>query len=75
MLHGFHIIVQLNLELWVSQSIAKELAKYNITVNVYCPGIADTPVWDQIDKELCQLRNMKSGEPTQKFIDGTLLGR
>ena len=58
-----------------SQAIAKELAKHNITVNVYCPGIVDAPMWDQVDRELCQLWGMKSGEPTNNYIKGTLLGR
>ena len=58
-----------------SQSIAKELAKYNITVNVYCPGIVDTPMWDRINPALCEIENIKLSEIKQINIDRTLLGR
>lgn len=44
-----------------SQSLAKELAKFNITVNVYCPGVVDTPMWDLIDARLCEILNMNPG--------------
>lgn len=32
----------------LTQVAAKELAKYNITVNAYCPGIVGTDMWDYI---------------------------
>jgi len=35
-----------------TQGFALELAKHQITVNGYAPGIVDTPMWDKIDKEL-----------------------
>lgn len=35
-----------------THSAAKELAKYKITVNAYCPGVAKTKMWDRIDEEM-----------------------
>lgn len=31
----------------LTQAAAKELAKYHITVNAYCPGIVGTDMWDK----------------------------
>nr|MDS0177138.1 SDR family NAD(P)-dependent oxidoreductase [Oenococcus oeni] len=33
-----------------TQVAAKELAKHQITVNAYCPGVAKTKMWDRIDE-------------------------
>jgi len=54
-----------------SQSIAREVSKYNITVNVYCPGVVDTPMWDYLDKKI----GKNPGELTRKNIEETPLGR
>jgi len=35
----------------LTQSLAKELAQHNIQVNSVCPGIIDTDMWAQIDRE------------------------
>jgi acetoin reductase-like protein len=59
----------------LTQAIARELAKYNITVNAYCPGLIDTPMWDKNDAEFAELWNMKPGEPFNKFKESTPLGR
>ncbi|CCH41876.1 3-oxoacyl-[acyl-carrier-protein] reductase [Wickerhamomyces ciferrii] len=34
----------------ITQTSAKELAPYGITVNSYCPGITNTELWKSIDK-------------------------
>ena len=36
----------------MSQSLAQELAEHGITVNVYSPGVVQTPMWDSIDVAL-----------------------
>jgi meso-butanediol dehydrogenase/(S,S)-butanediol dehydrogenase/diacetyl reductase len=35
----------------ITQSLAKELAPHNITVNAFCPGIIDTEMWAYNDRE------------------------
>ena len=35
----------------LTQSLAKELAAHNIQVNAVCPGIIDTDMWVQVDRE------------------------
>ncbi len=59
----------------ITQAAAKELAKDKITVNVYCPGIVLTPMWDQIDAEMAKIYNVPLGVTKQKYIDGIALGR
>lgn len=54
---------------------AKELAKYKITVNAYCPGVAGTKMWDRIDAEMGKHLGLKPGEAFAKFSAGILLGR
>ena len=59
----------------LTQAIAKELAKYKITVNAFCPGLIDTPMWDNNDAEFAALWKVKRGVPFKKFQDATPLGR
>lgn len=54
---------------------AKELAKYKITVNAYCPGVAATKMWDRIDAEMAKYMDTKPGEAFEKFSSGILMGR
>ncbi|WP_445491789.1 acetoin reductase [Niallia sp. 03133] len=55
---------------------AKELAKHQITVNAYCPGIAKTKMWDRIDEEMVKYdKNLKPGEAFEKYSSGIALGR
>ena len=44
--------------IWITKSISKELAPYNIRVNGIAPGLIDT-----------QMGNYKSDEELQKVID------
>ncbi len=34
---------------------AVALAEHNITVNGYAPGVVDTPLWEQLDKDLVEI--------------------
>lgn len=54
---------------------AKELAKYRITVNAYCPGVAGTRMWDRIDAEMGRHLGVPKGEAFTRFSAGILLGR
>lgn len=59
----------------LTQTAAKEYAKYKITVNGYCPGVAATKMWDRIDEKMGKYYGTKKGEAFAKFSSGILLGR
>lgn len=59
----------------LTQAAAKELARYKITVNAYCPGIVLTPMWDQIDEEMGQVNHVAKGESLKQYLSGIALGR
>jgi len=58
-----------------TQALAKELAKYNITVNGFCPGIVDTDMWEEIDADLAPLMGLKKGEAMKKYGELIPMGR
>ena len=39
----------------LTQSFASELAPHKITVNAYCPGIVDTPLWSTLDEDFARI--------------------
>jgi meso-butanediol dehydrogenase/(S,S)-butanediol dehydrogenase/diacetyl reductase len=52
------------------------LAKHKITVNAFAPGVVDTPLWEQIDREHIEIgETSKPGEAMRNFAAGILLGR
>ncbi|MFD0705497.1 acetoin reductase [Alloscardovia venturai] len=59
----------------LTQTAAKELAQYGITVNAFCPGIVLTPMWDEIDRRLSEINHVPVGESLKKTIEGIALGR
>lgn len=60
----------------LTQSASRELAKHKITVNGFAPGVVDTPLWEQIDREHIELgETTKPGEAMRNFAAGILLGR
>ena len=60
----------------ITQSLAKELAPYGITVNAFCPGIIDTDMWAYNDKAWgALLGDYKPGELMQEWVDDIPLGR
>lgn len=46
----------------ITQTAAWELGKKHITVNAYCPGIVDTPMWKQIDADMVKLLGGHKGD-------------
>ena len=54
---------------------AKELARFKITVNAYCPGVAGTRMWDRIDEEMGKIHGWAQGEAFKRFSSGILMGR
>ena len=59
----------------MSQSIAQELAEYQITVNVYSPGVVRTPMWEGIDAEMTRRRGAEVGSEMAGMVAGIPLGR
>lgn len=57
------------------QSFAKELAKDKITVNAYCPGICDTPMWKDIDAQLVKYQGGHEGQYLKEYSEAIALGR
>jgi len=60
----------------ITQSLAKELAAHNITVNAFCPGIIATDMWAYNDREWGKLLgNYKEGELMQEWVDSIPMKR
>jgi meso-butanediol dehydrogenase/(S,S)-butanediol dehydrogenase/diacetyl reductase len=57
----------------LTQSLAKEVAAENVTVNAVCPGVVRTPLWD--DPHTGILRQMEGEKGWQAFLAGIPLGR
>lgn len=59
----------------MTQSAARELAPYGITVNAYCPGIVGTSMWEEIDRQMATYLNVPIGQTLKSKIEGIPLGR
>ena len=59
----------------LSQSAAQDLAEYGITVNVYSPGVVQTPMWESIDASLAGRRGTPVGSEMAGMVAGIPLGR
>ncbi|MDR0343723.1 MAG: SDR family oxidoreductase, partial [Nocardiopsaceae bacterium] len=57
----------------LTQSLAKEVAAENVTVNAICPGVVRTPLWDDPDTGI--LRQLDGENGWQAFVAGIPLGR
>jgi len=60
----------------LTQAAARALAEHHITVNAFSPGVVDTPLWTQLDKDLVDIKaSEKEGDAFASFASGALLGR
>ena len=59
----------------MTQCMAKDFASHGITVNAYCPGIVDTPMWDHIDEVRSKLMGMQTGAAREAALKTVPLGR
>ena len=60
----------------ITQSLAKEVAKENITVNAICPGIIETEMWAYNDQAWGKLLgNYKPGELMAEWVKNIPMGR
>jgi len=60
----------------LTQSLAKEVAKEQITVNAYCPGIVGSDMWAYNDREWGRLLgDYQPGELMAKWVEDIPLGR
>jgi meso-butanediol dehydrogenase/(S,S)-butanediol dehydrogenase/diacetyl reductase len=59
----------------LTQSAAQEWAQHGITVNAYCPGIVDTHMWVEVDRDLGAINNVGEGESMKAMAQGITLGR
>jgi acetoin reductase-like protein len=59
----------------LTKQLALEIASHKILVNCLCPGIVDTPLWDQIDRETAKIEGVPIGSVKERAVSGVPLGR
>ena len=60
----------------LTQSGARDLAKHNITVTGFAPGVVATEMWEQVDKDLMEIGAAeKPGQAMEEFSADILKGR
>jgi len=59
----------------LTQAAAREWAEHGITVNAYCPGIVDTQMWVEVDRDLGAINHVGEGESMKAMAAGITLGR
>lgn len=60
----------------LTQSAARDLAKHNITVTGFAPGVVATEMWDQVDKDLMAIGAAdRPGQAMEEFSAEILKGR
>ncbi len=59
----------------ITQSAALALAPQRVRVNAVCPGVVDTAMWAQVDREWGQAVGAKPGEVLAARVAGIPLGR
>ncbi len=64
----------------ITQSLAQELAPWNITVNAFCPGIIDSDMWDYNDRVWGEIlsteeKHYGKGELMAEWVQGIPLKR
>ena len=59
----------------LTQAAAKELGRYKITVNAYCPGIVGTSMWDLIDQRMVEELGGQRGQYLEQYSKLITMGR
>jgi meso-butanediol dehydrogenase/(S,S)-butanediol dehydrogenase/diacetyl reductase len=60
----------------LTQSGARDLARHNITVTGFGPGVVATEMWSQLDKDLMHIgASERAGQAMEEFSAGILRGR
>jgi len=60
----------------LTQSGARDLAKHNITVTGFAPGVVDTEMWEQVDQDLMEIGAAeRPGQAMEEFSAEILKGR
>ena len=59
----------------ITRSMAARLAPHGVTVNAVCPGIVDTPMWQQLDRQMTEEYGLAPGEYTRQRLAQVPLGR
>ena len=60
----------------LTQAAARALAQHRITVNGFSPGVVNTPLWEQLDRECIEMGITKEpGEAMEAFAASALAGR
>ncbi|MDR2573188.1 MAG: acetoin reductase [Desulfovibrio sp.] len=59
----------------LTQAAAREYAAEGITVNAYCPGVVDTPMWEEIDQNFSKITGAAKGETFKQYCGTIALGR
>jgi len=60
----------------LTQSGARDLAKHDITVTGFAPGVVATEMWEQVDRDLMEIGAADHpGQAMQEFSSGILRGR
>jgi meso-butanediol dehydrogenase/(S,S)-butanediol dehydrogenase/diacetyl reductase len=60
----------------LTQSGARDLAKHNITVTGFAPGVVDTEMWEDVDRELVAIGAAeRPGQAMEEFAADILRGR
>ena len=60
----------------LTQSAARDLAKHNITVTGFGPGVVATEMWRQLDKDLMEIgASEREGQAIEEFSADILRGR
>jgi meso-butanediol dehydrogenase/(S,S)-butanediol dehydrogenase/diacetyl reductase len=60
----------------LTQSGARDLARHNITVTGFAPGVVDTEMWEQVDRDLMDIGAAeRPGQAMEEFSSEILRGR
>jgi acetoin reductase-like protein len=59
----------------ITQTAAAALAADGVRVNAICPGVVETPMWDQIDREAAAELGIPMGEMRKQRLSSIPLGR